>query len=1081
MVLIYKSLKVDIPFEALSIEDIKITISLNDHASLYIKLLTAEGKIQEYVNRNIENEKVTVYKENGQKLFVGKLKKFEMSFEGGVEAMEIYCTSYTKDFDIKKNSRAFYNLTLPYSSLINKVLESYPKKGFIDNATGGALIGNFVLQYEETDWEFIKRMATRFNAVLLPDVTVEYGRFYFGIHSIGSGRVINSDEYEIFKDIDQYKKKESLGIEDNFLQEYTKWDIVYEGDLNLGEKVTFNNVCCIVSKIRIEKYKEEIKNVYTLSLERGVRTTYKTNHKIFGMSLPATVKEVQGNTMKVTFNDVENNGGGSEKYFTFAIESSSWYCMPESGSEVHIYMPTNDEKDAIAVHAIRKTGDGAKYASKTQDPSVKSFSHTAGSEMKLTPGEMNFSSDAGGASSINLSQSGEVNLSASSVSLNAASDVILSGGIVDISAKENVTISRSGSKIELSDNLNLGGTKVDFDGSQKDAVDMPSAVTEWQNADMSAQIDEINAGAEQFEIQKIEEAKSKVSGGIFCAVMGAVALGAAAVALAGATVLTGGLALGVAAAVVCGTAGVAFGASQVSEGMSDYSKVQGGDFSKSYNPVRDGLLGGNQALYDGLKFTLTIANGLIAGFLTGGATWQAAAEAGMGALKGSGLAVVQTAISDYLDDGQINFGPEAYRDAIMMGGSLGGFFGGANANKPKVKLKDRMKNTVKNTKDIIKNAKNSIKNGAKKVGNSIKNGAHNLKNSAKNAGNKFKNICLKAKDKIGDPIDAVDGSLYIPAVDIQLPDINNEFKVERKYESTNYETGIFGYGWTSNIECYLKEDDVVTVLCSDGHVEIFNFEDGEYINTKNNSRLYTLKKENNNWLFKSYDEDKTYKFDESGKLINVVNIYGNTFEFTYIGDNIETITTFSNYKLFFTYKDNKVIQIKDELGRCVQYKYDGDFLTQVVHVDQGVTRYNYDDQGYISSVTDQNGQTYIKNTFDEKGRVIRQEYPDGGYLEISYDDSEKENTSYYHSSGRTEKVKYNETGLITHFIYDDGTFEEYGYDEYQNRNFEKDRNDNITRREFNIFGSLVKEELPNGLIKEFEYDENQNLIKSIDN
>ena len=153
----------------------------------------------------------------------------------------------------------------------------------------------------------------------------------------------------------------------------------------------------------------------------------------------------------------------------------------------------------------------------------------------------------------------------------------------------------------------------------------------------------------------------------------------------------------------------------------------------------------------------------------------------------------------------------------------------------------------------------------------------------------------------------------------------------------------------------------------------------------------------------------------------------------------------------------------------------------MVHVDQGITRYNYDNQGYITSVTDQNGQTYIKNTFDESGRVIKQEYPDGGYLEISYDDSEKVNTSYYHDSGRIEKVKYNETGLITHFIYDDRTSEEYEYDDYQNRILEKDRNGNVTRREYNIYGSLLSEEFPNGLVRRFEYDENQNLIKATDN
>ena len=55
---------------------------------------------------------------------------------------------------------------------------------------------------------------------------------------------------------------------------------------------------------------------------------------------------------------------------------------------------------------------------------------------------------------------------------------------------------------------------------------------------------------------------------------------------------------------------------------------------------------------------------------------------------------------------------------------------------------------------------------------------------------------------------------------------------------------------------------------------------------------------------------------------------------------------------------------------------------------------------------------------------------------------------------------HDETVLITHFIYDDGTFEEYGYDEYQNRNFEKDRNGNITK--------IIS---PNGFARGRVYDE----------
>lgn len=90
---------------------------------------------------------------------------------------------------------------------------------------------------------------------------------------------------------------------------------------------------------------------------------------------------------------------------------------------------------------------------------------------------------------------------------------------------------------------------------------------------------------------------------------------------------------------------------------------------------------------------------------------------------------------------------------------------------------------------------------------------------------------------------------------------------------------------------------------------------------------------------------------------------------TYVENNIDTLTTFSNYKLFFTYKDNKVIQIKDELGRTVQYKYDGDYLTEVVHVDQGITRYTYDEEQNLIKEFDNEGKE-ILNTYDKLGNLI---------------------------------------------------------------------------------------------------------------
>ncbi len=1069
MIITYKGLKIETPYDAIQVEDIDILDRINDHAYLKLKLLIEEGKILEYINKNVSEEKVIVSKVKEDigaetKLFVGKINEVSMSYESGVHVMELQCVSYTKDFDIKKNSRTFCNLGMTYQQVITKVLEVYNNKAFTDRITNGQAIGEFVLQYEETDWEFFKRIASHFNGVLLAEATEDYGRFHFGIPDLNNNQEINIDDYEVVKDIDCFNKREAMGFEENFLQEYTTWNIVSPIKLILGEKVLFNKVECVVAKIHTEVYKEEIRTIYTLGLERGLRTTYMVNHKIFGMSIPATVKDVQGNTMSVHFEiDPVYEACSNQKYFTYAIESSAWYCMPEKESKVHIYFPTNDEKGAIAVHAVRSADGAAKYASKTQNPDIKSFSHTSGSEMKLTPSDMNFS-PGGGCVSLNLAQSGDVSLKGQNINLTATEDLQLgmregSGDVppfrpqsIELSAKSKLEVSKGGTiGFRVVEETSLGATKINFEGTSKDPVEMPAAVTEWQNTDAQAQIDQINAGALEFEKAKIDQAKSKTANGFFAAALGVAAVVAGAAVILGATVLTGGAALAVGGAIMAsGALGAVIGGSQAAEGIQDYKKVQGGDYSKSKNFMRDTVCGGNEAAYNALKWTTTIINGLAVGWVTGGGTLGTLAKLGKGAVIDGGVAGGFGLVSDFLDDGKINSGFESYGNLISNAIGMGGASRGFSMGKGK---------------------------GAK--GES---GEASKKSSEKSISDKTSNKYNENKNCSLDPVDSVTGSLYIPSTDIVLPDIHEEFIIERKYESLNDGVSSLGKGWKPNFESFLEfEEEKVRVLCTDGHIETFNKVDEKWINDKGGAQIYFLKKEKDYWIFKSNKDKKNYKYDNSGKLLTITNKFGNKLIIEYIGNNIETLTTFSNYKLFFTYKDGKIIEIKDELGRTVQYKYDGDYLTDVIQVDQGITRYTYDEKGYISSVTDANGHTYTKNFFDKKGRVIRQEYPNGDFATASYDEGERENIFYYNGSQRTEKTKYNKDGLVTHLFYEDGSAQEYEYDDYQNKIYIKDRNGFETHKVYDEFGNLLKETLPSGLITEYSYDENGNLIKEADN
>lgn len=86
-------------------------------------------------------------------------------------------------------------------------------------------------------------------------------------------------------------------------------------------------------------------------------------------------------------------------------------------------------------------------------------------------------------------------------------------------------------------------------------------------------------------------------------------------------------------------------------------------------------------------------------------------------------------------------------------------------------------------------------------------------------------------------IDGATGSLYIPTTDIVLPYIHEEFKIERKYEYINPRCEALGKNWTT-IDI---TENTVNALCSNGHVEIFNLIDDEWVNDKGAVKIYVLK------------------------------------------------------------------------------------------------------------------------------------------------------------------------------------------------------------------------------------------------
>ena len=89
------------------------------------------------------------------------------------------------------------------------------------------------------------------------------------------------------------------------------------------------------------------------------------------------------------------------------------------------------------------------------------------------------------------------------------------------------------------------------------------------------------------------------------------------------------------------------------------------------------------------------------------------------------------------------------------------------------------------------------------------------------------------------------------------------------------------------------------------------------------------------------------------------------------------------------------LSVTDSAGRSVTYTYEGDLLTSVTNPDGDSLTYSYDENGYLSSARDFEGEEYVRNTYDEKGRVTYQVYMSADaevVNQFSYDDENLVNT-----------------------------------------------------------------------------------------
>ena len=286
-------------------------------------------------------------------LFCGYQEKVEIKEEGRYRIADVQAVSGTILLDQKKCNRVFQKKAQTYMGIANTVTADTEHSACIlpgsDMQTGGTLI-----QYQETDWNFLKRMASQLGLPLVPDISYYYPRFYLGLpegEKKELGEILSCD---MCFDGRYYAVSGRCTVD---RKDFICYDVVTGTRLSLGDRVTYEGRELTVSRKKTELVRGEVLFTYRLAGESYTRVAPEENPDYTGMSFVGEVTAACGERVELAF-DMDRASAGGNSYGFAPATGNLMYCMTLEEKLAYIFDPGQMAVDFVTGVVIGEAVDG---------------------------------------------------------------------------------------------------------------------------------------------------------------------------------------------------------------------------------------------------------------------------------------------------------------------------------------------------------------------------------------------------------------------------------------------------------------------------------------------------------------------------------------------------------------------------------------------------------------------------------------------------------------------------------------------------------------------------------------------------
>jgi len=457
-----------VSYEDMTIQTLKIKQAVNQHTQLNITATIPQALKEKYLDNLTLNSDIEIVKDEDP-IFIGMITELNVTKLRDVYTVDITALSHTYKMDIMLNKKSFQYPKMLYGNLIAEIVAQHPDASCMDKITDEDDIIKFpIIQYKETDWDFLIRMASRFNTCLIPNCLSQRIQFYFGFPAIEKGEPAVK-HYKVFKDINKFKKSQQYtsGITEN---DFIYYQIESENIYDLGDTLQFQSRPMYIIETEYAYDHGVIKNICTLCTPVGAKLPRKSNVNISGCSLFGTVLATARDNLRIHLDIDAKQDIATAFWFPYATmyasqDETGWYCMPELNDTVRLYFPDDEESGGMAINSIKPHDPNEDVEKLDPDhrmanTNIKYLRTAYGKEIKFRPNGLDIIAKDGTVFT-SMDDDGTVYMNSNNkISFTAVNDIEMKAKNIHMKATDSIEIKSKSSEIKMKDNIEIQGKNI---------------------------------------------------------------------------------------------------------------------------------------------------------------------------------------------------------------------------------------------------------------------------------------------------------------------------------------------------------------------------------------------------------------------------------------------------------------------------------------------------------------------------------------------------------------------------------------------------------------------------------------------